>query len=225
MEQNITENNKRNVLRFKEDIKKVVEQQKENKKITRTDHSKPFENHTIREGWDILINAQNGERSLREKLFEMYTAYYIVKHYYWIRIDLMNCYINNVIRKAHKASNNFSWIAGIPSFERNVKEYVKKYTEQIPRLYVLVSKDLDPIYGCVQGGHAVAQWLIDHKNCYNKWKNDYLIYLWADINEWIPKLNGGSNWSIWKEPDLANRITAIAVESDGKMFRKLQLLK
>lgn len=90
---------------------------------------------------------------------------------------------------------------------------------------MLISKDLDPIYGCVQGGHAVAQWLIDHNGCYNKWKNNYLIYLYADINEWLPKVNGGSNWSYWKEPDLANKITAIAVESDGKMFKNLRLVK
>jgi hypothetical protein len=32
------------------------------------------------------------------------------------------------------------------------------------KLYVLISNDLDPIYGCVQGGHAVAQWLLDNKD-------------------------------------------------------------
>lgn len=30
------------------------------------------------------------------------------------------------------------------------------------KLYILIDKDLDPIYGAVQGGHVVAQWLIEH---------------------------------------------------------------
>ncbi len=30
------------------------------------------------------------------------------------------------------------------------------------KLYVLIDQNLDPIYGAVQGGHAVAQFLIDH---------------------------------------------------------------
>lgn len=32
------------------------------------------------------------------------------------------------------------------------------------RLYVLVDKKLNPIYGCVQGGHAVAQYMLEHKD-------------------------------------------------------------
>ena len=30
------------------------------------------------------------------------------------------------------------------------------------KLYVLCDKNLDPIYGAIQGGHAIAQWLIEH---------------------------------------------------------------
>ena len=30
------------------------------------------------------------------------------------------------------------------------------------RLYVIIDKSLDPVYGCVQGGHAVAQYLIEY---------------------------------------------------------------
>lgn len=71
----------------------------------------------------------------------------------------------------------------------------------------------------------MAQWLIDHRGCSNKWKNDYLIYLYADLEEWFPKVNGGSNWSYWCEPDLKNKMTAIAVECDGKMFKGLKLVK
>lgn len=31
------------------------------------------------------------------------------------------------------------------------------------RLYVLIDESLDPIYGCVQGGHAVAQYMLEYQ--------------------------------------------------------------
>ena len=90
-------------------------------------------------------------------------------------------------------------------------------------MYVLISKDLNPVYGCVQGGHAVAQWLLEHND---GWRNNYLIYLYADIEKWIAKLDYlNVDYSLFKEPDLANKITAIAIESDGKLFKNLQLVK
>lgn len=30
------------------------------------------------------------------------------------------------------------------------------------RLYVLIDQKLDVVYGCVQGGHAVAHWCVDN---------------------------------------------------------------
>ena len=30
------------------------------------------------------------------------------------------------------------------------------------RLYVLINQNLSPVYGAVQGGHAVAQYLLDY---------------------------------------------------------------
>ena len=55
-------------------------------------------------------------------------------------------------------------------------------------LYVLIDKTLNPVYGAVQGGHAVAEWLLyQYTLKYNKdfnedypiwnWNNDYLVYL------------------------------------------------
>ena len=95
------------------------------------------------------------------------------------------------------------------------------------RLYVLVRKDLESSYRAVQAGHAVAEWLLhDHSKV---WKNSTLIYLGIDDEDaltcWINKLTmRGIKWVGFKEPDIGNQLTAIAVESDGKIFNKLKLL-
>lgn len=92
------------------------------------------------------------------------------------------------------------------------------------RLYVLINKDLEPVYGCVQGGYAVAQYLLENPN--QNWNNNYLIYLYADIEFWIQKLTRkGVNFSGFREPDLDNAITALAVENDGRLFKDLKLVK
>ena len=92
------------------------------------------------------------------------------------------------------------------------------------RLYVLINQDLDPIYGCVQGGHAVAQYLLDNKDT-QEWNNNYLIYLYADIDKWSRKLKRMNKpFSIFYEPDLGNIPTAIATEDSGKLFKNLKLV-
>ena len=30
------------------------------------------------------------------------------------------------------------------------------------KLYILIDKNLDPIYGAVQGGHCACEWLLEH---------------------------------------------------------------
>lgn len=91
------------------------------------------------------------------------------------------------------------------------------------RLYVLIDENLDPVYGCVQGGHAVAQWLIDHPD--QKWNNSYLIYLKCDINKWKEKLEKYDiDFSKFYEPDLDNKLTSIAIEDSGRLFKHLKLI-
>ena len=93
------------------------------------------------------------------------------------------------------------------------------------RLYVLVNKKLAPVYGCVQGGHAVAQFMLENPN--QKWNNEFLIYLYADTDKWADKLRRqGVKCSIFREPDLNNSITAIAVQDDsGELFKNLSTVK
>ena len=100
---------------------------------------------------------------------------------------------------------------------------LKKMMENKKRLYVIIDKALEPVYGCVQGGHAVAQWLLEHPD--QKWNNAYLIYLKANIFETKRRLvRRGEDFSEFKEPDLGNKLTAIALESDGRMFKNLKLV-
>lgn len=77
------------------------------------------------------------------------------------------------------------------------------------RLYVLIDQKLDVVYGCVQGGHAVAQWLLEHPN--QNWNNNYLIYLYADLDKWRVRL------------DLTNQLTAIALQDAGSMHNSSHL--
>ena len=92
------------------------------------------------------------------------------------------------------------------------------------RLYVLVDKSLEPVYGCVQGGHAVAQWLLEHPN--QKWDNSYLIYLYANVNLYKMKLvMSDRDFLEFKEPDLNYKVTALACEDDGEFFKNLHTVK
>lgn len=92
------------------------------------------------------------------------------------------------------------------------------------RLYVLTDNQLEPIYAAVQGGHCVAQWLIEHPE--GDWKNNYLIYLAADVNKWKDILDSiGIDYSSFHEPDLNDRLTAIASTDIKRLVKGLPLLK
>jgi hypothetical protein len=87
-----------------------------------------------------------------------------------------------------------------------------------------VSKRLSPVYACVQAGHAVAQYLLEHPQ--QEWNNEFLIYLYADVDKWKYKLRDKhKEYSSFYEPDLGNTLTAIAVEDSGEMFKNLKLVQ
>lgn len=97
--------------------------------------------------------------------------------------------------------------------------------KEVRKLYVLINNRLNSVYGCVQGAHAVAQWLLDNKE-EQQWNNEYLFFLSANLDEWIPKLTkNGYAFSEFHEPDLCGTITAIAIENNGLIFNKLELIK
>lgn len=92
------------------------------------------------------------------------------------------------------------------------------------RLYILIKDDLKLSYQGVQGGHAVAQYLLENPN--QTWNNNYLIYLQVkNLDLWKMKLNDKNiQFTEFKEPDLDNETTAIAVKHDGSIFKNLRLI-
>ena len=92
------------------------------------------------------------------------------------------------------------------------------------KLYVLISNTLSVAYQGVQGGHALAQWLLDHPG--QTWNNQTLVYLsCSNLLEWADRLkHEGLPVSLFHEPDLDGALTALAVQSEGKLFKRLRLI-
>lgn len=96
-----------------------------------------------------------------------------------------------------------------------------------PRMYVLVRKDLDQTYRCVQGAHAIVEYsLKGDLEAYKKWNNSYLIFLGirneSVLNLWAAKLAARKKIYVsFKEPDLNNQVTAIACIDTGEIFKHL----
>jgi hypothetical protein len=70
------------------------------------------------------------------------------------------------------------------------------------KLYCVVDANLSKSQQGVQAAHGVAQYLMEHP--YTKWTNGTLIVLKSyDLSQW-------EEWaeSVFREPDLDNRITA-----------------
>lgn len=96
------------------------------------------------------------------------------------------------------------------------------------KLFVIVRKDLTPSQQTVQGGHAVAEYLLRRPQDSN-WNNGTLVYLGVDnkfkLEKLIYKLKmRDARWVGFIEPDLNNEITAIATEYEGSLISGLDLL-
>lgn len=104
--------------------------------------------------------------------------------------------------------------------------HIKDFHKE-PRMYVIVRGDLSETYRMVQGAHALAQFAIEHSEEFKKWNNQYLIFLKVfnlislyDLMEYRFKK---AKISVFKEPDLDNQPTAIAIYDNGKLVQELPL--
>lgn len=95
------------------------------------------------------------------------------------------------------------------------------------RMYVIVRNDLASIYKCVQGGHALAKFIMEHPKEAKEWNNEYLIYLGVPNLQALKKLYYKTVTkrvvSAFIEPDLDGQLTSIAIYDTGKIFKKLPL--
>lgn len=93
------------------------------------------------------------------------------------------------------------------------------------RLHIVIDEELPTVYGCVQGGHAVAEWMIKNPTDSKRWNNDYLIYLKGDINKLKYKLDlYNIDYTEFKEPDLNNQTTSIAMLGNSKFIKNLKTI-
>lgn len=128
----------------------------------------------------------------------------------------------------------------------DIRKYINEVHPELKskgRLYVLCSDKFknDPIYACVQGGHAVAGYMKESFEDYmddllydenaepHFWKNDTIVYLWYPHNMlnlcgnkgWPYVLNNVCNKGVWhfdwREPAQNNEITAMAFWEDDLM--------
>ena len=95
------------------------------------------------------------------------------------------------------------------------------------KLYVITREDLDPGYQAVQSLHAGIQFAMEHPDIHKEWyeQSNYLGLLSTsdelELNKLIEKANAaGIPCSVFREPDVDNQITAIAI-GPGPKSKKL----
>ena len=91
----------------------------------------------------------------------------------------------------------------------------------------MVRTDLSVSQQAVQAGHAVAEVVLRGQQ--GDWDNGTLVYLRADSEEDLEKQmfqleRKNIPFSIFREPDIGNQITAIAAIDEGRAFKNKKLL-
>lgn len=94
------------------------------------------------------------------------------------------------------------------------------------KMYVLTRRDLSVPQQAVQAGHAVAECIL--RDLHDGW-NGTLVYLGVNDEEellqWKDKLTFRKiPHAEFREPDIGDRMTAIAAVGNGSRFSKLKLL-
>ena len=95
------------------------------------------------------------------------------------------------------------------------------------KMYILVRQDLSVPQQAVQGGHALAEYLLKFPD--TQWRNGVLIYLRVpdefELERWAFKLEeAGIHHIEFREPDIGDELTAIAAPTNTRIFSRLKLL-
>jgi len=96
------------------------------------------------------------------------------------------------------------------------------------KMYILCNRRLAPVYQSVQGGHALAQFCIEHPMLAKKsWGNQTLIYLTCRLDKKVEEMKEhGYEFTEWKEPDFNNTVTAVACYGDPDLlFTRLKTIQ
>lgn len=87
------------------------------------------------------------------------------------------------------------------------------------KLYLVTRKDISPGYQAVQSCHALRQFTAEHPEVDEQWfkTSNYLCLLSVKDEEELYSLvckakNNNIKVSVFREPDIENQITAIALE-------------
>lgn len=98
-----------------------------------------------------------------------------------------------------------------------------------PKMYIIVRGELSNIYRMVQGAHALASYAKDYPSLFQKWNNQYLIFLQVfnvvALRELIETMKNKYRlpYSVFYEPDQDNMPTAVACYTTGDKFQDLPL--
>lgn len=94
------------------------------------------------------------------------------------------------------------------------------------KMYIVVRKDLSKSQQAVQGGHALAEYLLLNKD--HSWTNGTLVYLGVrnenELKDLSKKLKSDEiHHESFLEPDIGNQLTAIASLGNNNHFEKINL--
>jgi peptidyl-tRNA hydrolase len=107
--------------------------------------------------------------------------------------------------------------------------------ERPKRLYVVTRRDLPPLTCAVQSCHAAIQFCHDHPSEETEWfkTSNHLVILGVDDELALTELYRRAEWdnlkvSAFREPDLGDQLTAIALEPgkrSSRFCRRLPLIR
>lgn len=95
------------------------------------------------------------------------------------------------------------------------------------KLYVIVRKDLSKSQQAVQGGHALAEYVLQNRD--TVWDNGTLVYLGIRDEGELKDLTNALEYdrichTIFREPDIGDEITAIASLGNNEHFKRMSLI-